>query len=213
MTYFWETAALIASKRVDLPEGLTVDLHVTTDPDCPDFDCAEGDYSAEDEAAARRGDFTFVAVYLVPVLFGAPCESAYSSAHEIPFGNLPGRAPFASPAAEAEHLMTSCLPLLLQYQAEDARGTGAELARFGQYAHAYDDQLVRKAVADPYVRANKAALAAIDHGGGEFGAVDARIAAALCRRGLTGEQPAGCWRLTRIGGRVLAALDAATRMT
>jgi hypothetical protein len=207
MSYIWETERLIASERVTLPSGLVVDLHVAADPDCPDFDCAEGDYTPEEAAAARRGDFTFVAVYLVPVLYGCPVEAAYSSSHEIPFGNVPGRESFATPQAEAEHLMATRLSLLLQFQAQDAPATGAELVKFGQYAHAYDDQLVRGALADPWVREHAAALAAVHRArGGRSAAVDDATCAGLSERGLASEHPPGCWYLTRTGAGVAEKL-------
>jgi hypothetical protein len=60
---------------------------------------------------------------------------------------------------------------------------------------------------DPYVRENRAALAALDTADPGMQAVDQRIAAALARRGLVFDQPTRCWHLTSAGSRALTALD------
>lgn len=61
------------------------------------------------------------------------------------------------------------------------------------------------ALADKYVRANIAALSEV---GGNHSQIDARIGAALRRRGLLWEEPRGFWHLTPAGGRVLDLWDA-----
>jgi hypothetical protein len=210
MTHNWESGPL-AWKRVTTPEGLTVDLFVKPDPDCPDFDCAEAKYTAEQEAACRRGDWTFVAVYLVPVIGGQRADM-YASAHEIPFGRFPGAEPFTSEADEAEELMRINLSLLLQWLSQDLPyGASGELAAFAQYVRAYDSELVTEALADPWVREHAGALAVIHRTRGSRSAdVDDATYAGLSERWLASAQPPGCWYLTTKGAGVMAALDAAT---
>ena len=62
---------------------------------------------------------------------------------------------------------------------------------------------------DPYVRTNIYALQAVDMAGDGNrelqNAIDSRIGAALCRRGLLWEQPKRCYHLTAAGGWCLAS--------
>ena len=65
---------------------------------------------------------------------------------------------------------------------------------------------------DPYVRTNIYALQAVDMAGDGNrelqNAIDSRIGAALCRRGLLWEQPKRCYHLTAAGRLVLGEFDA-----